>query len=276
MPDPGAKLAATATTATAPNGRRRLIPLQCRKTGGISGQKRSPRGHNSVRGGCQMRGIAGLEHAEEVALVQWEQAVHLDLEIGLAVAVDIALDQRHVTALLEDMQLPGLVVEFLAADKMEILIAGTLFSVERFEIDLFVWVVAEIHDLVAACTFAGFLSAGEHERVGVSLAVENVGALAADQRVFAEAAADCPGLSAQAIEHVAAIAKADVPLDDATEIDDGVISVGRAIDAAFQRALIGEIERSGPRGEDSRTVGLDCTLVVHGQRAGGDVHASTA
>ena len=48
--------------------------------------------------------------------------MHVDLKVGLAVAVDVAFD-GHVGAVLDKMQLACLVVEFLRADELEVLIA---------------------------------------------------------------------------------------------------------------------------------------------------------
>lgn len=62
--------------------------------------------------------------------------IHLNLEIGFPVAIDVALD-IDVCAVLGEVQLARFVVELGFADKLEVLIAALLgIGVDRVEIDL--------------------------------------------------------------------------------------------------------------------------------------------
>lgn len=65
-------------------------------------------------------GMTGSKN--EIAIHQRAEAVHLDLEVGLAVSVNIALDHKLAEGDQRRVQLAGLVVEGLCVDEMERLI----------------------------------------------------------------------------------------------------------------------------------------------------------
>ncbi len=76
--------------------------------------------------------------------------MHLNLEVGLAVAVDVARDDGDVgVGVVFDLQLARLVVEPMRADELEDLNAAALLGVDVSEIDQIVLAAidaAEIHD----------------------------------------------------------------------------------------------------------------------------------
>jgi hypothetical protein len=128
-----------------------------------------------------------FHHAErpledEIALAE-RVDFDADFEIGLAVAVDIALRDPVVEA-----QFPGGLAECVVANEFEFLIAAFLgVGVDAAKIDPVILIRAEISDLVAFRAFNAVLNRVEIEAVGTVIAGEDVPAGFAIEAILAVA-----------------------------------------------------------------------------------------
>ena len=81
------------------------------------------------------------------------EIVNFDLEIGFAIAVDVALDQHMIAADLV-VKFAGLVVELLGADEVEGLIAESLLGVDAVDVDVVAVTPFPLKSMITSLTCA--------------------------------------------------------------------------------------------------------------------------
>jgi hypothetical protein len=109
--------------------------------------------------------------------------MNVDPEIGVAVAVDVALDEEMCDSLPDNVQLSGPMMKAVRADEVEGLIAvNVAVGVDPCEVDLVVLAATEVDDPVGRAHQA-FLGQVEAEHVGAGTAEQPVLAQAADERI---------------------------------------------------------------------------------------------
>ena len=104
--------------------------------------------------------------------------MHLNLKIGVTVAVDVTFHQKE-RAFVEHMQLACLVVKVVRADEVEVLVAGQSgVGVNAADVDVVELAAnaAEIHNHIVV---------GAFRRLGLEIEIETVGIGATRQGVFA-------------------------------------------------------------------------------------------